>query len=77
MNCPSGNLGGVIITTDGTNAAVVIIQINNDVGKKVFDISTKTPGVFILNPISLEGSTVIYYSITGTGAAAQLYEYVA
>jgi hypothetical protein len=71
----SGMLGAVLISTDGTNAAVVTVQRNDASGKAVFSISTKTP-LFVAGPISLEEADVAYYSITGTGAAAQLYEWI-
>lgn len=69
-----GNLGGVLITTDGTNAAVVTVQRNDANGKKVFQISTKTP-VFITGAIGMEGAQIGYFSVSGTGAAAQFFEW--
>jgi hypothetical protein len=68
--CPSTILGGVMISTDGTNAAVVAVHVTSAAGTKVFDISTKTP-MFIVSPI--EAAENIYYSVTGTGASAQFY----
>lgn len=72
-------LGGVLISTDGTNAAVVTVQKDNASGRQIFSISTKTP-IFISGPIAnrdTDNSTsqVAYYSVTGTGASAQLYEW--
>jgi len=71
-----GKLGGVLITTDGTNAAVVTVQRNNASGKTLFSVSTKTP-MMITAPIDSEGTSTLYYSVTGTGAAAQFYEWYA
>jgi hypothetical protein len=73
-------LGGVLITTDGTNAAVVTVQKDNASGRQIFSISTKTP-IFIMGPMGNRdtdnsASQIAYYSVTGTGAAAQLYEWV-
>jgi len=68
-------LGGVLVSTDGTNAAAVTVRKVNASGERVFDISTKTPGFFCLSPIDA-GAQTLYYSITGTGASAQLYEAV-
>jgi hypothetical protein len=75
VTCNSGIVGGVLISVDGTNAAVVTMQKDTSGGKTVFDISTKQP-LFITGPISLEGTTALYYSVTGTGALAQFYEWV-
>jgi hypothetical protein len=74
MKVPSGILGGVLVTTDGTNAAVVIVRRNDANGKAVFKISTKTP-LFITGPIGMEGTQDAYYDVSGTGAAAQFYEW--
>jgi hypothetical protein len=68
--CPSKLLGGVLITTDGTNAAVVVVHKTDNAGVKIFDISTRTP-IFVVGPI--EADSTIYYSVTGTGAKAQIY----
>ena len=76
----SNILGGVLITADGTNAAVVTLQADNSDGITVFSISTKSP-IFVAGPVSIvdaNGDTTVagYYSVTGTGAAAQFYEWV-
>ena len=73
-------LGGVLISTDGTNAAVVTVQKDNSNGRQIFSISTKTP-IFITGPIGNRdtdnsASQLAYYSVTGTGASAQFYEWV-
>jgi len=70
----SGTLGGVLITANGTNDATVTLQEDNSNGTRVFQIVTKSP-IFVAGPIRI-GSTSGYYSVTGTGAAAQLYEWV-
>lgn len=70
-----GMLGGVLISTDGTNAAVVTIRRNNAVGEVLFDLSTITAQM-VIAPVDTGGTATIYYSITGTGATAMLYEWV-
>ena len=75
VTCESGVLGGVLVTTDGTNAAVITVQKDTAAGKKVFDISSLVP-VFIKAPMTLEGTTSMYYSVTGTGAKAQFFEWI-
>ena len=70
-----GMLGGVLITADGTNNATVILRREDSTGKQVFDLVTKSP-TFIAAPIGLEGSKVLYYNVSGTGAAAQFFEWV-
>lgn len=74
LTCESRIMGGVLITADGTNNATVIVRKDNSSGEQVFDLVTKTP-VFITGPISLKGQT-LYYDVTGTGAAAQFFEWV-
>jgi len=69
-----GLFGGVLLSTDGTNAAAVVIRKNNATGDVIFDLSSKQPGYYMGDPI--EAAEKIYYSISGTGALAQLYEYV-
>ena len=71
---PSGILGGILITTDSSNAAVVTVQRDDANGKKVFDISTIAP-TFIIGPVALQDTDTAYYSITGTGASVQFYEW--
>ena len=68
-----GTVGGVLISTDGTNAAVVILRENDSSGRIIFDVSSKTPQ-FPVAPLRLETDKV-YYDISGTGASAMLYEW--
>lgn len=65
--------GGAIISADGTNAAIVSIKNDDEFGKTIFSISTKSPAA-VFGPF--QGSESIYYSVSGTGATAQLYEWV-
>lgn len=74
ITCESRVVGGVLITTDGTNAATVVLYRDNSSGAQVFDLSTKSP-IFVAAPISL-GSQTLYYDVSGTGAAAQFFEWV-
>lgn len=67
-------IGGVLITADGTNNATISIKRDDTNGKEVFNIVTKQPA-FIVGPVSLEDTTAAYYSVSGTGAAAQFYEW--
>lgn len=68
-------VGGVLITTDGTNAAVVTVHRDDASGKEIFDISSKQP-LWIAGPFSLEGTDQAYVTVSGTGAAVQIYEWV-
>ena len=70
----TGLLGAVLVTADGTNNATVQIRQNNDTGKLVFDLVTKQPGFF--GPFPITAGKTLYYTISGTGAQAQIYEYV-
>ena len=71
----SGILGGVLITTDGTNAVTVILKRDDNDGKVIFQLVTDSTQ-FIKAPISLEDTTQLYYDVAGTGAAAQLFQWV-
>ena len=71
----SGIVGGVLITTDNSNAAAVVLRRDSGTGTVVIDISTKTT-IWITGPFSMEGTETLYYSISGTGASAQLFEWV-
>jgi len=75
LTVPSQIVGGVLITTDNTNAATVILRRDNASGSQILDISTITT-MWIGAPFSLDRTETVYYSITGTGASAHLYEWV-
>ena len=66
-------LGGVLITADGINDTTVIVRQNNSDGEQVFKMVTKSP-MFVAAPINL-GAQVGYYDVSGTGGAAQFYEW--
>jgi len=74
INLQGAFVGGVLVSTDGTNAAEVTIRKDSDAGDIVIAISTKTP-IFI-GPALFEASGTIYYSISGNGASAQIYEWI-
>lgn len=75
LTIPSFIMGGVLITADGTNNAVVTVQRTDSSGKKIFDITTKVP-LWIPGPFSTEAEDTVYVSVSGTGALAQIYEWV-
>jgi hypothetical protein len=66
----------VLISTNNSAAAAVILRKNDASGEKIFDISTITAGDYPFQPVLLENTDVVYYDITGTGAAAQIYGYI-
>ena len=75
MTCESLVLGGVLVTADSTNNATVIVRRTDGSGKQIFKIVTKSPGFFAA-PISTEGEDTLYYDVSGSGAAAQFFEWV-
>ena len=75
VTVPSATIGGVLVTADGTNNATISLKRDDTNGKEIFDLVTKSPGFFVA-PVDTEGTTTVYYSVSGTGAAAQLYEWV-
>jgi hypothetical protein len=68
-------VGGLLITADGTNNAVLKVRRDDTNGKPVIDITTKIP-LWITGPIDMEGTNTAYVDISGTGAAVQVYEWV-
>lgn len=68
-------IGAVLLTTNNSNAATVTLRRDNATGKKLFDLSSVTT-IWVAGPISTEETQTVYYSISGTGATAQLYEWV-
>ena len=73
LTCKS-RLFAVAITTDGTNAATVVVRKTDANGAQKLDYST-LDGDFLAGPFALDSET-LYYSVTGTGAAAQFFEWV-
>lgn len=71
----SGIIGGVLITADGTNAVVVQVRRDDSSGKRIIDVTTKIP-LWITGPFHLEDTERAYVNVSGTGAAAQFYEWV-
>lgn len=70
-----GNLfGGVDLNCDGSNAGTVIVREDSATGKVLVSISS-TVGKTVIAPFKSKSRT-IYYSISGTGADAMLYEWV-
>ena len=75
VKCESYIIGGILVSVDGTNVATVILRRDNAEGKQIIKIATKT-AMWISAPFSMEDTQTVYYAVTGTGAAAQLYEWV-
>lgn len=74
LTCKS-RLFAVAIATDGTNVATVVVRKDDASGDQRLDYSTHH-GNFLAGPFSLDSET-LYYSVTGTGASAQFFEWVA
>lgn len=72
LSCESKICGGVAIVADGTNTGTVVLRIGAAGGKKILEFSTKSP-IPIIGPFDAGGT--IYYSITGTGCTAQVFEW--
>lgn len=75
LQLPGKLLGGVLITADGTNNAVITLRTDTSSGQIVFQLTTKSP-FFPTAPFSNNGSQTLYYSISGTGAAAEIFEWI-
>jgi hypothetical protein len=68
-------VGGILITTNNTNQGTVLLHRDDASGAQIIDIATVT-SMWITGPFSMEGTTSLYYSVSGTGCAAQFYEWV-
>ena len=75
IDVPSRLFGGALISTNSSNAAAVVIRENDVNGDIIFDLSTISPAM-VSAPFDISGADKIYYSISGTGASAQLYEWI-
>ncbi len=74
ISLAAGSLfGGFDLNTDGTNVGTVIIRDEN-VSGTILVTSKSITGKTFIAPIDVP-SNIIYYSISGTGADAFLYEF--
>jgi hypothetical protein len=67
----STTVGGVLVSTDGTNAAVVVVKDGDNNGDVVVSYSG-LEAIWIDGQFYCQSGTA-YYSITGTGASAQIF----
>ena len=67
--------GGAQLHTDDINQGTIVVRKNNSTGDIVFTANCKinVTGSDCRAPI-MAGVNVLYYSITGTGFTAQLFE---
>ncbi len=72
LELESTTLGGVLVSTDGTNAATVIIKDEDNDGETIISYSGKE-AVWIDGTFDCQ-SGIAYYSISGTGASAQIFK---
>ncbi len=68
-------VGGILITTDNSAQGTVILRRDDASGKQIIEIKTVT-SMWISGPFSMEGTNDCYYSVSGTGCEAQLFEWV-
>lgn len=72
---PSQIVGGVLITTNNTDAASVTVRRIDANGLPIIDISTVT-SMFVGAPFGMDDTDRIHVTVSGTGASAQIYEWV-
>lgn len=70
---PSRLLGAINVSADGTNAASVTVRKDSATGEIIFQQLTTSP-VFVTAPI--QASETCHYTVSGTGAAAQFFEWI-
>lgn len=68
----ASTVGGVLVTTDGSNAATVILRDKDSNGEIIIDYSGKE-AIWIDGCFYCQSGTA-YYNISGTGAQAQIFE---
>lgn len=73
ITCKGRICGGLAIVADGTNTGTVVLKNDNASGNVVLQFSTSTP-VTIFAPFDCNEN--LYYSITGTGCTAQIFEWL-
>lgn len=73
IDCPSGKLGGLLISADGTNPATVTIRKDNSGGRAIVDAFNTRHSAFIAAPF--EGADKLYWELAGTNARLQIYEW--
>mgnify|MGYP005839916409 CR=1 FL=1 len=71
-----GMLGQVLISTDNSTAAAVLVHADNASGEKIFDISTVTAGPAFGPVAPSNGTNVLYFDVSGSNASAQFFEWV-
>ena len=71
----SGIIGGVLITTDNTNATTVTVRREGSTWMPIINIATVTT-MWIGGPFGLDDSETAHVVVSGTGASAQIYEWV-
>lgn len=72
LDCESGLIGGLLISLD-TTLGVIVLRDTNSTGAILVEISPKT-AMFVGAPI--KAAKKIYYSISGSGCAVQIFEWV-
>lgn len=68
-------VGGVLITTNNSDAATVVVRRESDSGLPIINISTVTT-MWIGGPFGLDDTETAHVTVSGTGASAQIYEWV-
>lgn len=74
VNGQGGRLGAVLISTDGSSVGTFVVRENDASGDILFDLKSATAQM-VFAPVSTSTQT-LYYSFTGTGASAMLYEWI-
>lgn len=70
--CEQPRVGGFLLSSDGTNSGTWTIRKNNATGAILFEQTGKSP-LAAFTAIELEDTSVLYYSVSGTGAGVMLY----
>ncbi len=75
VECRSQILGGILVSTDNSTVGTVIINREDTNGKEIIKIKTATT-MWINGPFSLEGTSTVFFNVTGNNCEVHLYEWV-
>ena len=77
IKASAGYLGGIVVLTDGTNDATVILYDNASAGSGTKLLEVSVPGANnygeIFPPLAITFTNGCYASISGTGASCIVY----
>lgn len=72
LTCKSEIIGGFFLDANGSATATIVLRKDNSGGEVIVDYSSTSP-LSVFAPF--EAAQTVYYSVTGTGASAEIFEW--